>query len=80
MPEDRQKMVDLIQGLSRPVIHYKVMAAGRNDPEQALELVARCLRPQDAVCIGIYPQDKPDMMAENIGLLERHLQAPAGNR
>lgn len=80
MPEDRQKMVDLIQGLSRPVIHYKVMAAGRNDPEQALELVGRYLRPQDAVCIGIYPQDKPGMMAENIGLLERHLQAPAESR
>ena len=74
-PEDRQKMVDLIQTLSKPVIHYKVMAAGRNEPEEALAFAARCMRPQDAVCIGIYPGDKPDMIAENIGLLEKHLQA-----
>ena len=33
--EDRRAMTDLIRTLSRPVIHYKILAAGRNDPEEA---------------------------------------------
>lgn len=73
-PEDRQRMAELIQGLSKPVIHYKVMAAGRNDPREALTFVARHLRPQDAVCIGIYPHDKPNMLEEDIALLEECLR------
>ena len=72
--EDRERMTALIQTLSKPAIHYKVMAAGRNDPKEALTFVAKHLRPQDAVCIGIYPGDKPDMLAENIALLETGLK------
>lgn len=71
LEEDRQKMLDLIKGLSRPAVHYKVMAAGRNDPQQALTLVARNLREHDAVCVGIYPKDKPGMLRENIAILEK---------
>jgi hypothetical protein len=44
-PADREAMVRTIAGLRRPVIHYKVLAAGRNDPREALEFVARNLRP-----------------------------------
>ncbi|MFO7976293.1 MAG: hypothetical protein R6V12_16855 [Candidatus Hydrogenedentota bacterium] len=73
-PEDRERMATLIQELSKPVIHYKVMAAGRNDPKEALAFVAQHLRPQDAVCIGIYPHDKPDMLEEDIALLEESLR------
>jgi hypothetical protein len=35
------------------------MAAGRNDPREALAFVARHLRPQDAVCIGFFMRDNP---------------------
>jgi hypothetical protein len=73
-PEDRERMAALIQNLSKPVIHYKVMAAGRNDPKEALTFVAQHLRPQDAVCIGIYPHDKADMLEENIALLRNCLK------
>jgi len=73
--EDRKIMADLIQKLSKPAIHYKVMAAGRNDPNEALAFVAKHLRPQDAVCIGVYTKDKPDMLEEDLRLLEAHLKA-----
>ena len=66
--EDRNIMVDLIQRLSRPVIHYKVMAAGRTPPREALDFAARHLRPQDAVCIGMHTGDRPDMVQENARL------------
>jgi len=74
-------MAELIQTLSKPAIHYKVLAAGRNDPAEAFKYVARKMRPVDAVCVGIYTADKPDMLAEDVELLERALaarnQAPA---
>ncbi len=70
---DRDKMVALIKGLSKPVIHYKVMAAGRNDPKKALEFVARHLRAQDAVCVGIYPGNDPKELEEDVKLFEEAL-------
>jgi len=68
LPEDRDRMTDLVQNLSRPVVHYKVMAAGRNDPREAFAYAARKIRPQDAVCVGIYNADNPDMLAEDVRL------------
>ncbi len=75
LEEDRQAMTDLIRTLSKPVIHYKVLAAGRNDPKEALEVVARTMRPGDAVCIGIYAQDDPGMLAQDIDILDECLAA-----
>lgn len=76
-PEDRDHMTETIQGLSKPAIHYKVLAAGRNDPKEALAYVAKHLRPQDAVLVGIYNRLKPDMLKENVAILEECLKAEA---
>jgi hypothetical protein len=82
-PDDRRVMTDLIQTLRRPVVHYKVLAAGRNDPAEAFDVVARALRPQDAVCIGVHTQDNAAMLADDIRLLEaaliRHQKLPTTN-
>jgi hypothetical protein len=67
--EDRDTMVELIATLSKPAIHYKVMAAGRNDPAEALGFVARHLRDCDAVCVGYYMKDHPDAMEQNVRAL-----------
>ena len=72
---DRDAMVAVIKTLKAPVIHYKVLAAGRKSPSVALDFVAKNLRPQDAVCIGVFPKDKPDMLEEDIIILEKYLQA-----
>jgi len=72
--EQRQAMAKVIKGLPAPVIHYKILAGGRNDPREAYEFTAGIMRPGDAVCVGIYPPDKPDMMKENIELLESSLK------
>ena len=77
-PEDRDTMVRLIRGLSKPVIHYKVMAGGRNDPREAFAFVGKHLRPQDAVCVGIYTKDHPRMLEQNVELLERSLREASG--
>ena len=72
-PEDREVMVGVIRDLSKPAIHYKVMAAGRNDPAEAFSFVARHLRPQDAVVVGFYLGDKPTMLEENVQLFTNSL-------
>ena len=71
--EDREAMCAIIQELSAPVIHYKVLAAGRNDPREAFEYVADAYRPGDAVCVGIFTKDNPDMIQEDVDLLEAAL-------
>jgi hypothetical protein len=75
LEDDRRRMCALIQSLSRPVIHYKVLAAGRNDPAQAFEVVARSMRSTDAVCVGVYTQFKPDMLQEDVRLFTQALKA-----
>ncbi len=68
LPEDRDRMAEIIAGLPKPVIHYKVLAAGRNDPAEAFDFVAKHIRPGDAVCVGVFTRDKRDMLEEDIRL------------
>jgi hypothetical protein len=70
---DRQAMADLIQKLSKPVIHYKILATGRNDPSQAFAFAVSKMRANDTVCVGVYPKDKPEMLDEDAQLLEKYL-------
>lgn len=64
--DDRQAMAETIQTLQRPVIHYKVMAAGRNDPEDAFAFARRQMRPGDAICVGIYDELDPNMLSRTV--------------
>ena len=68
---DRQAMTAILPGLDKPVIHYKIFAAGRNDPREAFAMVAKHLRPGDAVCIGVFPKDHPHMLEEDLRLFEQ---------
>ncbi|MBN1671667.1 MAG: hypothetical protein JXR37_11565 [Kiritimatiellae bacterium] len=72
LPEDRAAMVRAIHSTARPVIHYKIMAAGRDEPKRAFEFVARNMRPIDATCVGIYTGDNPNMIEENVALLDKY--------
>ncbi|MBN2311230.1 MAG: hypothetical protein JXR94_19790 [Candidatus Hydrogenedentes bacterium] len=72
--EDREAMCALIQELPAPAIHYKVLAAGRNDPAEAFEFVADVYRPGDAVCVGIFTKEGADMIQADVDLLESALQ------
>jgi hypothetical protein len=76
LEEDRTAMTGLIQQLSRPAIHYKVLAAGRNDPREAFAVCRAMMRAGDMVCIGVFTADSEDMLAEDVRLFE----AAAGRR
>jgi len=73
--EDRDAMCALIQELPAPAIHYKVMAAGRNDPREAFAYAADAYRPGDAVCVGVFTKDGKDMIQQDVDLLEAALRA-----
>jgi len=75
LEKDRQLMTALLQTLSRPVIHYKVLAAGRNNPAEVFAYVARHLRAGDAVCVGVFTKDAPHMLREDVELFERSVAA-----
>ncbi len=70
LEEDRKTMTELVQELSRPAIHYKVMAAGRNDPAEAIPFAVKSMRPGDAVCVGVFTKDNPGMLAEDVAIFE----------
>ena len=71
-------MTDLIRGLSRPVIHYKILAAGRNDPAEAFAYCAEKMRPYDLACIGIFTGDDPLMLQTDVRLFETHAAKDRG--
>jgi hypothetical protein len=75
---DRRAMTTLIRDLSHPVIHYKILAAGRNDPDAAFAFCAEHLRPQDLACIGVFTGDDPGMLETDVRLFEKHVLAREG--
>lgn len=78
-PEDRDIMTRLIQRLSKPAIHYKILAAGRNDPAEAFEYAANAMRPGDAVCVGIYTEHNPNMLREDVERFDRSTAGAQGS-
>lgn len=77
LEEDRKAMTDLIASLTRPVVHYKILAAGRNNPAEAFAFAASKMRANDTVCVGIYQKDRPEILQEDVRLLEKSLAAQA---
>lgn len=72
--EDRQLMMDTISKITKPVIHYKVMAGGRNDPIDTYKNLSKVMKGNHAVCIGIYTKENANMIAENVKLLEENIK------
>ncbi len=66
--------MDTIAKLDKPVVAYKVLAAGRVEPSEAFPSLWRRLKPKDGLCVGVFPKDKPEQIAENAGIVRR-LQA-----
>jgi hypothetical protein len=68
---DRGKMINVIKKLKKPVIHYKIMAAGRKKPEEAIFFLSKNAKENDMVCIGIYDEEEKGIIEKNIKLMER---------
>jgi len=71
---DREKMLAVIATIERPVIHYKVFAAGNKPILPAFELLGKVMRPRDLVCVGVFLKDDPDMIEKDVALFEQHVE------
>jgi hypothetical protein len=63
-PTDRDANANAAAGIARPVIGYKILAAGRLTAREGFEFAFRHLRAKDGVCVGFYPPENPAMLAE----------------
>jgi len=61
--------------LAKPCIAYKIMGAGRIDPQMAFEYAFENIKPIDVVNVGIHRGDRDDMVEDDVaivrGILER---------
>jgi len=69
--EDRQAMAETIQAIEKPCIAFKILAAGRNEPGEAFRFAFEQIKPTDPVCVGLYTQDHPSQLAEDVALTRR---------
>jgi hypothetical protein len=70
-PEDRAAAVKTIAQIKKPVVAYKILAAGRLPAKEGFEFAFRHLAAKDGACVGVFPGAKADMVAEDVALAKR---------
>lgn len=64
-PAEREKAVATIKTLEKPVIAYKILAAGRLSASEGFEYAFNSIARKDGVCVGIYAQRAIDQIRQN---------------
>ena len=65
LPDDRYAAFAAIQAIPIPIIAIKVLAAGRNEPQEAFQLALENIKPTDAMAVGMYTQFQADQIHQN---------------
>jgi len=71
LPEDRDAACKIIRDIDKPVLAFKVMAAGRNAPFEAIKYAYENIKPEDAVVMGMFTKYQKDQIKENSELALR---------
>lgn len=71
--EDRKRMLDVINSIKKPVVHYKVFAGGNKPIIEAFETMGKCMRQIDVACVGFFLKDDPEMIHKDIELFEKYV-------
>lgn len=72
LPEDRELACKIIREINKPVLAFKIMAAGRNEPSSAFEFAYKHIKPIDAVVVGIFTKYFPDQVKYNTTLAREY--------
>jgi hypothetical protein len=64
-PAEREKAVETVLQLEKPVVAYKILAAGRLPASEGFEYAFNHIRSKDGVCVGIYAQRAIDQIRQN---------------
>jgi hypothetical protein len=70
---DRALMMKTIASIRTPVVHYKVFAGGNKPVVPAFKYLGGVVRPGDVVLVGFFTKDKPDMIEEDVALLDKYV-------
>jgi len=68
-PECLKKAIATIRQLDKPVVAYKVLAAGRLAPKKAFAELLKQIKPKDGLCVGVFPKKNPGEIVENSTLV-----------
>ena len=71
LEEDRAAACQVIREVDKPCLAFKIMAAGRNDPEEAFRVAFEHIKPSDAVVVGVFPKHRPNEIEQDARLTER---------
>ncbi len=74
-PEDRVKACEVVRAVDRTFLVFKVMAAGRNDPDEAFRFAFRNIKPTDAVVVGVYTKHQPDQVLQDAEIVTSILES-----
>lgn len=75
LQDDPDRMYSVFRQIDKPCVAYKVLAAGRvRNPEAALRRAFQSIKPNDLVCVGMFPRVK-DEVKENSETVARILNA-----
>jgi len=72
---DRDKAVAAAGKIDKPVVGYKILAAGRLKAEEGFGFAFGHLRATDGVCVGMFPKHQPAQIAENAALTRKLAKA-----
>jgi hypothetical protein len=64
-PAEREKAAATVARLKKPVIAYKILAAGRLGAAEGFEYAFGRIQRKDGVCVGIYAQNAVDQIRQN---------------
>jgi hypothetical protein len=64
-PAERERAVATIARLGKPVVAYKILAAGRLAASEGFEYAFNHIKRKDGVCVGIYAQKAIDQIRQN---------------
>jgi hypothetical protein len=73
--EDRCAMLEVVATIPRPVVHYKVFAAGNKPILPAFQIMGQHMRENDVACVGLFLGDDEDMIVKDVALFDEHVDA-----
>ena len=65
--------VECIRQIRKPCIGYKIMGAGRIDPQMAFEYAFQQIKDTDVVNVGMHRGDVDDMVEQNVAIVSEIL-------
>ncbi len=72
LPEDRELACKIIREIDKPVLAFKIMAAGRNEPSSAFKFAYENIKPIDSIVVGIFTKYFPDQVKYNVSLARKY--------